>query len=109
MNDRCIGLIGGLGVGATSYYYEKLFEAHEAGGRPFNLVMAHAETQRVFDFVSAGDRNGLAAYLAGFIRRLQAAGATLAVIPAITPHYCIRELVPISALPIVDIIAPLRI
>jgi aspartate racemase len=108
MNDRCIGLIGGLGVGATSYYYEKLFQAHEASGRPFNLVMAHAETQRVFDFVRAGDRNGLAAYLAGFIRRLEAAGATLAVIPAVAPHYCIRELVPISALPIVDIMAPIR-
>jgi aspartate racemase len=108
MSERCLGLIGGLGVGATTYYYEKLFAAHEATDRRLNLVMANAEISRVFDFVRAANPAGLAAYLAGFIRRLEAAGATIAVIPAITPHYCIRELVEISALPIVDIIAPLR-
>src|SRR5579862_4682552 len=108
MNDRCIGLIGGLGVGATTHYYEKLFEAHEASGRVLDLVMAHAETPRVFDFVRSGDRNGLAAYLAGFVRRLEAAGAAFAVIPAITPHFCLRELISISTLPVMDIIAPLQ-
>jgi aspartate racemase len=107
MSDRCLGLIGGLGVGATTWYYEKLFEAHESRGRRLNLVMAHAETSRVFDFVRAGDPLGLAAYLADFIRRLAAAGATIATIPSITPHFCIRELAPISPLPVVDIIAPL--
>lgn len=106
--NGCIGLIGGLGVGATTYYYEKLFEAHESSGRRLNLVMAHAEVSRVFDFVRANDPAGLASYLAGFIRRLEAAAATVVVIPAITPHYCIRELASISPLPIVDIIAPLR-
>jgi aspartate racemase len=108
MSERCLGLIGGLGVGATTYYYEKLFQAHEAAGRRLNLVMAHAEISRVFDFVRAADPAGLAVYLAGFIRRLEAAGAAIAVIPAITPHYCIRELIEISALPIVDIVTPLR-
>jgi aspartate racemase len=107
MSDRCLGLIGGLGVGATTLYYEKLFEAHESAGRRLNFVMAHAETSRVFDFVRADDPLGLAAYLVGFIRRLEAAGATIATIPAITPHFCIRELATISPLPVVDIIAPL--
>jgi aspartate racemase len=107
MSDRCLGLIGGLGVGATTWYYQKLFEAHESSGRRLNLVMAHAETSRVFDFVRAGDPLGLAAYLTEFIRRLAAAGATIATIPAIAPHFCIRELAPISPLPVVDIIAPL--
>ena len=108
MSGECLGLIGGLGVGATTWYYEKLFAARESGGRLLNLVMAHAEVSRVFEFVGAEDPAGLATYLAGFVRRLEAAGATFAVIPAITPHYCIRELVEISALPIVDIITPLR-
>jgi aspartate racemase len=107
MSENCLGLIGGLGVGATTYYYEKLFEAHESSGRRLNLVMAHAEVSSVFDFVRADDRPGLAEYLAGFIRRLASAGATITTIPAITPHFCIRELAPISPLPVVDIIAPL--
>lgn len=108
MSDECLGLIGGLGVGATTYYYQKLFACHEARGRQLNLVMAHGEVARVFDFVRAADPAGLASYLDGFIGRLEAAGATFAVIPAIAPHYCIRELVEISRLPIMDIIEPLR-
>jgi aspartate racemase len=43
----------------------------------------------------------------GFIRRLKAAGAEFAVIPAITPHYCIRELIAASPLPLLNIFDPL--
>ena len=56
----------------------------------------------------AKDRAGLAAYLNGYIGRMQAAGAELAVIPAVTPHYAIEELVATSPLPIVSIFDPLQ-
>jgi aspartate racemase len=61
----------------------------------------------VFEYVQAGDRDGLVEYLLGFIRRLKAAGAEFAAIPAITPHYCIRELIAASPLPLVNIFDPL--
>src|ERR1700722_19838784 len=67
---RCLGLVGGLGVGATIHYYRSLAKAHAARGLALDLVMAHAETERIFEFVSAGDRVGLAAYLAAFADRL---------------------------------------
>jgi aspartate racemase len=104
---RCLGLVGGLGVGATVHYYERLAKAHEIRGRTLDIVVVHAETSRVFEHVQAGDRTGLAEYLAGYIRRLKAAGADIAAIPAVTPHFCIRELIAISPLPIVDIFEPL--
>jgi aspartate racemase len=104
---RCIGLVGGLGVGAAVHYYSKLAEAHERRGAKLDLVMVHAETSEVFRFVAAGDRTGLADYLAGFLRRLAAAGAELAVIPAVTPHFCIDELRLMSRLPIISIFDPL--
>ena len=107
INSRCIGLVGGLGVGAAVHYYSKLAEAHERQGAKLNLAMVHAETSEVFRFVAAGDRRGLAAYLAGFVHRLAAAGAELAVIPAVTPHFCIDELLLVSPLPIVSIFDPL--
>jgi aspartate racemase len=100
---RCLGLVGGLGVGATVHYYEKLAKAHEANGRTLDIVIAHAETSRVFEYVQAGDAGGLAEYLAGFIRRLKTAGAEVAAIPAVTPHYCIR----LSPLPVFNIFEPL--
>jgi len=105
--SRCLGLVGGLGVGATIHYYEKLAKAHEARGCALDIVIAHAETPRVFEFVQASDRNGLAEYLNGYILRLQAAGAEVAAIPAVTPHFCMRELAIVSPLPVVNIFPPL--
>jgi aspartate racemase len=107
--SRCLGLVGGLGVGATIHYYSQLAKAHDADphGRTLNIVIAHAETSRVFSYVQANDRPTLAKYLAGFIRCLYAAGAEFAAIPAVTPHYCIRELAATSPVPVINIFDPL--
>jgi len=105
---RCLGLVGGLGIGATVYYYEKLARAHEAQSRTLELVITHAEISRVFAYAQADDRNGMAEYLAGHMRRMQAAGAEVVAIPAVTPHCCIAELMAISPLPVVSIFEPLR-
>jgi aspartate racemase len=104
---RCLGLVGGLGVGAAVRYYRDLAKAHASQGLPLDMVMAHAETDRVFEYVQAGDRVGLAEYLAGFAHRLRAAGAEFVAVPAMTPHFCVRELVAISPLPVLSIIEPL--
>jgi len=106
--SRCIGLIGGLGVGASVYYYQELAKAHAARGRVLNLVMAHAHVDHVLGAVQAGDKDGLASYLAGLIGRLQAAGAEFAVIPAVAPHIAIAELIQLSPLPIVNLIDELK-
>jgi aspartate racemase len=105
--SRCLGLVGGLGIGATVHYYEKLARAHEAQSRTLHLVITHAEISRVFRYARTDDRDGLAEYLAGYIRRMQAAGAEVAAIPAVTPHLCVRELMAISPLPLVSIFEPL--
>src|SRR3984893_18617417 len=105
--SRCLGLVGGLGVGATIHYYEKLAKAHEAQGRTLDIVIVHAETSRVFEYVRADDRDGLAEYLIGYIRRLKAAGAEVTAIPAVTPHFCVRELIATSPLPVFNIFEPL--
>jgi aspartate racemase len=104
---RCLGLVGGLGVGATIHYYQKLAKAHAEQGRNLDIVITHAETSRVFEYVETGDRDGLAEYLLVFIRRMKAAGAEFAAIPAITPHYCVRELIAASPLPLFNIFDPL--
>jgi aspartate racemase len=105
---RCIGLIGGLGVGATVQYYQELAKAHAARVRVLNLVMAHADVNRVLGAAQAGDKDGLAEYLAALIGRLAAAGAEFAAIPAVTPHICIVELRKLSRLPIVNPVKELQ-
>ena len=96
---RKLGLIGGLGPGATVHYYRELAKA-QAG----EFLIVHADMDRVLGDVQRGDSIGLAAYFARLIQRLADGGAELAAISAITPHMCIRELEKISALPLVNII-----
>lgn len=105
---RCLGLIGGLGVGAAVHYYVNLAKAHHEQDRVMELVMAHAEPPLLMEFIRAGDREGMARHLVRFILRMKDAGAEFAVIPAVTPHYCIHELVASSPLPLLNIFDPLN-
>jgi aspartate racemase len=107
-SGRCIGLIGGLGVGASVYYYQELAKAHAARGHVLNLVMVHAHVDRVLGAVEARDKDGLASYLADLIGRLKSAGAEFAVVPAVAPHIAIAELNQLSPLPIVNLIDELK-
>ncbi len=96
---RNLGLIGGLGPGATIHYYRELVKA-QAG----EMLIVHADLDRVLSDVQRGDRAGLAQYFARMIDRLARGGAEVAAISSITPHFCIRELEKISPLPLVNII-----
>jgi len=102
---RCLGLIGGLGPGATVYYYRGLLAAHAAAEKTARLLIAHADVNAVRAFVENDDRAGLARYLAGFVSSLAAGGAELSAIVAITPHICAAELTAISPLPLIDIVS----
>ena len=106
--SRTLGLIGGLGVAATVYYYERLAKRCEQQRVALDIVITHARTPRVFEFVEAGDRDGLAEYLNGYLLRMKAAGAEVAAIPAVTPHYCIDQLTARSTLPVISIFEPLQ-
>jgi aspartate racemase len=105
----CLGMIGGLGVGATVHYYRSLVQAHAAHGLIARLLIAHANLDDVRTRVEAGDIDGLAGYLARHIAQLAAGGAQIAVVSAVTPHICAPKLAAISPLPLVDIIDALNL
>ncbi|WIM11655.1 aspartate/glutamate racemase family protein [Enhydrobacter sp.] len=104
----CVGIVGGLGVGATMHYYEKITAMCKARGVIPDLVFVHADVDRGQNLVRAGKLDALADYLATFIERLGRAGADAAVLPAVTPHICISELRQRVRLPIIDIVAPVK-
>ena len=105
---RCLGLIGGLGPGATVHYYQQLVAAHERRGRPLRLLVAHADIQHVYTLVTAKDVAGLARYLAGFAASMAAGGAEFTAIVAATPHICAREFTALSPLPLIDMLGEVR-
>ena len=89
---RCIGLVGGLGPAAPAYYYNALLRARAELGAKADIVIIHANVAHVLSLVRDGDIAGLVRYLAGFVDRLDAAGATLAAVAAVTPHICASHL-----------------
>jgi aspartate racemase len=101
----CLGLIGGLGVGATIHYYQELVKAHAARGLTLRLLIAHADVSRVLSYVRDGNIVELAEYLASLVRQLQGGGADIAAVSAITPHICVSELMRLSPLPLVNMVA----
>jgi aspartate racemase len=98
-----LGLLGGLGVGAAVHYYRELAALHDDVRGPMQLAMVHASISRATNYASQGDRQGLATYLAGLLDRLKAAGATIGILPAVTPHLCIDELQAIAPIPVSDL------
>jgi aspartate racemase len=104
MPENCFGLVGGLGVGAAIHYYKELAKAHDKLHVPLNLAMVHADMARMVQWAGAGDAMSMAHYVAGLFARLKAAGAAFAALPAVTPHLCIPELLPISPLPLVNLL-----
>lgn len=105
---RSLGLIGGLGPGATVHYYRELVAAHERQGRSLRILIAHADIERVYAAVNAEDFDGLARYFAGMIADMAAGGAELTAIVAATPHICARELIALSRLPLINMLTEVR-
>jgi aspartate racemase len=100
----CVGIVGGLGVGATVHYYENIARACKARGVVPDLVIIHADVDYGQSLVRTGNLETLARYLASFINRLACAGAVAAALPAVTPHICIPELMPRLNIPLINII-----
>jgi|CXWL01.1.fsa_nt_gi aspartate racemase len=105
MTQQMIGLVGGLGVGATVHYYEKLAAAFVERDAQPGLLISHADLGRAFTLVQQGAMDELAAYLNQHLRVLAEAGCAFAAIAAVTPMICAPQLAPIAALPLVDVFA----
>jgi aspartate racemase len=100
----CVGIVGGLGVDATVHYYERIIAACKARGVVPDLAIVHADVDTGQNLIRAGRLDQLAIYLAGFLSRLADAGAEYAVLPAVTPHICIKELTPLLPIPLINIV-----
>jgi aspartate racemase len=104
----CLGLIGGLGVGATVHYYRALAKAHEQRQLPLRLLMVHADMPKVLGHAQANQLGELTEYFVSLIGQLKDGGADFAAVSAVTPHLCIGELAAKSPLPLVDLLQVAR-
>ena len=99
-----IGLIGGIGLGATEFYYRSLVTSFAERGTPLHLTIAHADVVVETANLLADDRAAQAAIFAAHTRQLAGAGAECVVIPSVAGHFCIGEFEALSTLPPVNLL-----
>jgi aspartate racemase len=102
--SRHVGLIGGLGVGATVIYYRAIATGCVDRGVVPRITIVHAHAPRVLAHVAAGRIDELADYLAPFVAELRAVGSEFFAIPAVTPHIALGPLTKRDSMPVVDIL-----
>jgi aspartate racemase len=97
-----IGLIGGIGPAATEFYYRGLIDRHTQSNTALDLTIVHADVREMARNLASGDARRQAEVFAPLLRRLAAAGAQLAAVTSMGGHFCIRELEPLSPLPLLN-------
>jgi aspartate racemase len=99
-----IGLIGGTGPAATDFYYRGLIDRHVASGIPLEVTIAHADVREMARNLTDGNPRRQAEIFAGLLERLKRAGASAGAVTSMGGHFCIKELLAISPLPLVNAI-----
>ena len=97
-----LGIIAGLGVGAGMFFYRAIVSAHLAREQSAQLIMVHADVNRVLSLANERQTQQLADYLMGLLEQLANGGAQLATIPALAPQICAEELARRSPLPLIN-------
>ena len=97
-----IGLIGGIGPAATVFYYERMVQAFAASAQPLHLTIAHTSALELSRNVAAGLVDVQAAEFNRVTVQLAAAGADVVVITSMGGHFCAKEFVALSPLPMIS-------
>jgi len=97
-----IGLIGGIGPAATEFYYRALVKLYAQAERRLELTIANADARELVRHLEAGESTAQAAIFAGYVDRLKAGGCAAVALTSIGAHFCIKDLAPISSLPLIS-------
>jgi len=106
MQEKVIGILGGMGPEATLNCFEKIIRNTPAQSDPDHLPVIIINNPRVPDRIRAILENGpspLPALIEG-CSSLKKAGADFVIIPCVTAHYFLNELQENVELPIISIV-----
>ncbi len=97
-----IGLIGGIGPAATIAYYSRLVAAFKEDEIPLQLTIVHAQIASLIANASANNKQEQAEIFAAHLHQLAAAGCDVAMITAMTGHFCFEESQALSPIELVN-------
>jgi len=100
-----IGLIGGIGPGATDFYYRRLISTFARKSAALELTIVHADAPTLVRNLARNDTAAQIAIYTRLTNRLVSAGAECVGVTSIAGHFCIDAFQMVSPLPIVDMIS----
>ena len=100
-----IGLIGGIGPGATDFYYRRLISTFARKNATLDLTIVHADTPTLLSNLARNNAVVQTAIYTRLTNRLVAAGAECVAVTSIAGHFCIDDFKAVSPLPVVDMMA----
>ena len=99
-----IGLIGGIGPGATDYYYRRLIAEFASMKKTLELTIVHADTPTLLHNLECNDVDTQVKIYKRLSDRLVSAGSDCVVVTSIAGHFCIDTFKEISPLHVIDIL-----
>ncbi|MEX1222320.1 MAG: aspartate/glutamate racemase family protein [Idiomarina sp.] len=104
-----IGIIGGIGPGATEFYYRHLVRqaSHGSGGR-LELTIVHAQMSELVENLKSGSAESQAQIYLELTNRLKAAGAEMVALASVAGHFCEQDFSKVSPLPLVSLIGEME-
>ena len=100
-----IGLIGGIGPGATDFYYRRLISTFAKKNATLELTIVHVDTPTLLSNLARNDAVAQTAIFNRLTNRLVSAAAECVGITSIAGHFCIDDFKAVSPLLVVDMIA----
>ena len=103
-----IGMIVGIGPAATDYYYRYLIKAFGLANRDLQLTMAHAESKTLLKNQAEGNNQAQVDIYVSLADRLQKCGVERLAVTSIAGHFCIRQFMVVSPIPVIDLLDTVR-
>ena len=97
-----IGLIGGIGPKATSFYYQRIVQLIGASAKPLSLTIVHTDIGLLAKNMANGDAHAQASEYLRVTDQLVGAGADSVAITSLGGAFCSEQFARISPLPIMD-------
>jgi aspartate racemase len=104
---KTVGLIGGIGPESTVDYYRAIIAAYrerQSDGSYPSIVINSIDAKRMLDAFAANELAAVTAFLAAEVERLAAAGVSVGLLAANTPHIVFDEVQRQSPIPLVSIV-----
>jgi aspartate racemase len=103
-----IGMIVGIGPAATDYYYRYLIKAFGLANRDLQLTMAHADTKTLLKNQAECNNQAQVDIYVSLADRLQKCGVERLAVTSIAGHFCIRQFMVVSPIPVIDLLDTVR-